>query len=108
MMDFSSRSYTGDKRNSLFDMFEGTRDWTFNPANIGIGFFLRGEGNLPGLFSVLNSPRTYGGFGTGTTGFTIDPERELTLTFLSAGLMEDIYHFERMGVLATMVISAMT
>lgn len=88
-------------------MFAGTLDWLFYPANIGVGFFLRGEGNLPGLFRVLNSPPTYGGIGTGTTGFTIDPDHDLTPSFLPTGLMEDNYHFERMGVLATLVVVAM-
>lgn len=108
MIDFCTQNQTGDKRNILFDMWRGTRNWLAYPANIGTGFFLRGEGNLPGLFSVMNSPRTFGGFGAGSTGFTVDPERELTLAFLSTGLMEDSYHFERIGVIATLVLAAMT
>jgi CubicO group peptidase (beta-lactamase class C family) len=108
MLDFCTRNHTGDKRNILFDMWTGTRDWTVYPANIGVGFFMRGEGNIPGLFSVMNSPRTFGGFGAGSTGFTIDPEKDLTLAFLSTGLMEDSYHFERVGVMASLVLAAMT
>jgi CubicO group peptidase (beta-lactamase class C family) len=91
----------------LFDMWRGTRDWLSYPANIGVGFFMRGEGDIPGLFSVINSPRTYGGFGAGSTGFTVDPERDITLTFLSTGLMEDSYHFERIGVIATLLLAAL-
>ena len=74
--------------------------------NLGVGFFVRGEGNIPGLFGVLNSPRTFGGFGAGSTGFTVDPERDLSLAFLSAGLMEDSYHVERMGAVADLVVSS--
>jgi CubicO group peptidase (beta-lactamase class C family) len=107
MLDFCTRNHTGDKRNILFDMWMGTRNWQAYPANIGVGFFVRGEGNLPGLFSVMNSPRTFGGFGAGSTGFTVDPERDLTLAFLSTGLMEDSYHFERIGVMASLVLGAM-
>ena len=108
MIDFCTTNQTGDKRNILFDMWCGTRNWIEYPASIGCGFFMRGEGNLPGLFSVMNSARTYGGFGAGSTGFTVDPERDLTFAFLSTGLMEDSYHFERVGMLATLVIAAMT
>lgn len=108
MLDFCTSNHTGDLRNILFDMWCGTRNWIEYPASIGCGFFMRGEGNLPGLFSVMNSPRTYGGFGAGSTGFTVDPERDLTFSFLSTGLMEDSYHFERVGLLATMVLAAMT
>ncbi len=106
MLDFCTRNHTGDLRNILFDMWCGTRNWLAYPAHLGCGFFMRGEGNLPGLFSVMNSPRTFGGFGAGSTGFTIDPERDLTLAFLSSGLMEDSYHFERVARLATLVLAA--
>ena len=108
MLDFCTRNHTGEQRNILFDMWTGTRHWLSYPANIGVGFFMRGEGNLPGLFSVMNSPRSFGGFGAGSTGFTVDPERDLSLAFLSTGLMEDSYHFERIGVMASLVLAAMT
>ncbi len=108
MLDFCTRNHTGDMRNILFDMWGGTRNWLLYPASLGVGFFMRGEGNLPGLFSVMNSPRTFGGFGAGSTGFTVDPERELTLSFLSTGLMEDSYHFERIGVIGSLLVAAMT
>ncbi len=108
MLDFCTRNHTGDMRNILFDMWTGTRNWLAYPASIGVGFFMRGEGNLPGLFSVMNSPRTFGGFGAGSTGFTVDPARDLTFSFLSTGLMEDSYHFERVGVLASLVLAAIT
>jgi CubicO group peptidase (beta-lactamase class C family) len=106
MIDFCTRNHTGTLRNVLFDVFADYRNWEFYPANIGVGFFVRGEGNIPGLFGVLNSPRTFGGFGAGSTGFTVDPERDLSLAFLSAGLMEDSYHVERMGAVADLVVSS--
>jgi len=106
MIQFCTQNHTGKQRNILFDMWTGTRNWDFYPANLGVGFFTRGTGNLPGLFSVMNSARTFGGFGAGSTGFTVDPEKDLTFTFLSTGLMEDSYHFERIGMLAGLVVSA--
>lgn len=106
MLDFATRNQTDDKRNVLFDIWFGVRHWIEYPANIGCGFFLRGEGNLPGLFSPMNSARTFGGFGAGSTGFTIDPERDLSFAFLSSGLMEDSYHFERIGVMQGLVLAA--
>lgn len=108
MLDFCTRNHSGDLRNVLFDMWCGTRNWLTYPANIGCGFFVRGEGNLPGLFSVMNSPRSFGGFGAGSTGFTIDPARDLTLAFLATGLMEDSYHFERVATMASLVLAAIT
>ena len=108
MIDFCIQNHTGNQRNILFDMWTGTRNWQFYPANLGVGFFVRGEGNLPGLFSVMNSSRTFGGFGAGSTGFTVDPERDLTLSFFSTGLMEDSYHFERMGAIASLIVASIT
>jgi CubicO group peptidase (beta-lactamase class C family) len=107
MLEFCSRNHTGELRNVLFDAISGYRGWEFYPANIGVGFFVRGEGLVPGLFGVLNSPRTFGGFGAGSTGFWVDPQRELSLAFLSAGVMEDSYHSERMGMLSDLVVSSM-
>jgi len=106
MLDFCTRNHTGSLRNVLFDMWCGVRGWIEYPAHIGCGFFLRGEGNLPGLFSPMNSARTFGGFGAGSTGFTIDPARDLSFAFLSTGLMEDSYHFERIGVMQGLVLAA--
>jgi CubicO group peptidase (beta-lactamase class C family) len=106
MLDFCTRNHTGNLRNVLFDMWLGVRNWIEYPANIGCGFFMRGEGNLPGLFSPMNSPRSFGGFGAGSTGFTVDPARDLSFAFMSSGLMEDSYHFERIAVLQGMVLAS--
>ena len=107
MLAFCSRNHTGTLRNVLFDAISGYRGWELYPANIGVGFFVRGEGLIPGLFGVLNSPHTFGGFGAGSTGFWVDPERDLSLAFLSAGLMEDSYHSERMGMLSDLILAAL-
>ncbi|MGE3772392.1 MAG: serine hydrolase domain-containing protein [Gammaproteobacteria bacterium] len=106
MLDFCTRNHTGTLRNVLFDMWCGVRGWIEYPAHIGCGFFLRGEGNLPGLFSPMNSARSFGGFGAGSTGFTVDPARDLSFAFLSTGLMEDSYHFERIAVMQGLVLAA--
>jgi len=107
MIDFATQIQTGTMRNVLFDVFASYRGWEYYPANIGAGFFIRGEGNIPGLFGVLNSPRTFGGFGAGSTGFWVDPRHDLSFAFLSTGLMEDSVHFERVGLLADLVLSSL-
>jgi len=107
MLAFCSRNHTGTLRNVLFDAISGYRGWEFYPANIGVGFFVRGEGLIPGLFGVLNSPHTFGGAGAGSTAFWVDPERDVSFAFLSAGLMEDSYHFERLGTLSDLVLAAL-
>jgi CubicO group peptidase (beta-lactamase class C family) len=106
MIEFASRNHTGDKPNELLGYTVGMRDWPTFPATIGLGFFVRGDGVIPGPFGNLNSRRTFGGWGAGSTAFWIDPERELTFSFLSTGLLEDSRHIERISRLSDMVVSA--
>jgi len=104
---YCARNHTGDAPNQLWNYAIGMRGWDPFPAYLGIGFFLRGEKPIPGPFGALNSARTYGGFGAGSTAFWIDPERQLTFAFLSTGLMEDSYHVERLARLSDLVVAAL-
>ncbi|HEV7735711.1 MAG TPA: serine hydrolase domain-containing protein [Candidatus Binatia bacterium] len=97
---------TGDEPNTLFAYTEDMRGWDPIPANLGLGFFLRGEGLHPTPFGQLASPSTFGGFGAGSSVFWIDPERDLTYAFLSSGLMEDSYSIERHQKLSDLVHAA--
>lgn len=106
MIDYATRNYTGELRNVLFDSILSERGWNPFPAYIGLGFFVRGERLTPGPFGALNSPRTFGGLGAGSTAFWIDPERDLSFAFLSTGLMEDSHHIERVAMLSDLVISS--
>ncbi|PMS32640.1 CubicO group peptidase (beta-lactamase class C family) [Trinickia symbiotica] len=105
MIEFLSRNHTGDKRNIVWDSAVATRDWSPFPANMGLGFFVRGEGLLPGPCGLLNSPRTFGGFGAGSTGFWVDPGYDLSISFLSSGLVGSA-HIERLGRLCDMIVGA--
>ena len=107
MIELATRNHTGDRPNSLLDYTVAMRGWDRFPAAIGLGFFVRGEGVVPGFFGNLCSPRTFGGFGAGSTAFWVDPARELTFAFLSVGLMEDSYHIERVSRLSDIVVSAL-
>jgi CubicO group peptidase (beta-lactamase class C family) len=106
-IDYCARNHTGEMPNELWNYTTGYRGWDPFPAYIGIGFFVRGEKPTPGPFGVLNSPRTFGGFGAGSTAFWIDPARDLTFAFASTGLMEDSFHVERLARLSDQVVSAL-
>lgn len=97
---------TGDEPNSLLAYTEDMRGWEPFPANLGLGFFLRGDGIHPTPFGMLASPATFGGFGAGCSVFWIDPERDLTYAFLSSGLMEETYSMERHQKLSDLVHAA--
>jgi CubicO group peptidase (beta-lactamase class C family) len=106
MIEFATRSFTGDKPNSLLAYTTGLRGWEPFPASIGLGFFVRGDGVIPGPFGNLSSPRTFGGLGAGSAAFWVDPARNLTFSFLSTGLMEDSFHIERVSRLSDIVVAA--
>lgn len=97
---------TGDEPNPLFAYTEGMRGWPPFPANLGLGFFVRGQGLFPMPFGLLAPPPTFGGLGAGSTAFWVDPVHQVTYVFLSSGLMEDSYSVERHQRLSDLVHAA--
>jgi CubicO group peptidase (beta-lactamase class C family) len=106
MLEVATRNHTGEMSNNLFDYTITDRNWEPFPAYLGLGFFLRGEKITPGFIGTLASPRTFGGFGAGSTCFWVDPDRELTFSLLTTGLMEESRHIERSRRLGDLVISS--
>ena len=106
-LDYCTRNHTGNLRNVLFDYARDTRGWQAWPANIGIGFFMRGEGIQPGPMSNFSSPRTFCGWGAGSTCFWVDPALDLSFSFLSTGLMEETWHCERLQRLSDLVVTSL-
>jgi CubicO group peptidase (beta-lactamase class C family) len=108
VLSYAARNHTGVERNVVFDFAVEQRRWTRWPAAFGVGFLTRGAQltPAPGPFPNLASPNTFGGVGTGSTCFWIDPERDLCFTLLTTGLMEDTLHMERSSRLGDMLIAA--
>lgn len=106
-IDYCTQNHTGELPNELWNYTVGLRGWAPFPAYLGAGFFLRGEKLTPGPWGSLNSPRTFGGIGAGSTAFWIDPARDLTFAFLSTGLQEDSLHMERVSRLSDLVVAAL-
>ena len=100
------RNWTGEKPNELYSARGRERGWDPVPGYIGLGFSLRGTAMCHHMFGTLASAGTFGNYGAGSTLFWVDPERELTFTFLSAGVMESNANIERFQKLPDMVISA--
>ncbi len=55
---------------------------------------------------MLNSPNIIAGMGAGGTAFWVDPQSNLSFTFLSTGLMDASHHQERLGILSDLVLAA--
>lgn len=106
MLAAARRNWTGEKPNELHSARGRERGWEPAPAYLGLGFSLRGTALCHHMFGTLASPGTFGNYGAGSTLFWVDPERELTFTCLSAGVMESNANVERFQKLSDMVISA--
>jgi CubicO group peptidase (beta-lactamase class C family) len=107
-LDYCSGNFTADKPNVLFDYTRAARGWEPWPANIGIGFFVRGGGITPGPISNFSSPATLCGWGAGSSGFWADRRNDLCFSFLSTGLMEDSHHIQRLQRLSDLVVCSLT
>jgi CubicO group peptidase (beta-lactamase class C family) len=108
MIEAATRNHTGDMPNDIWNYCIESRNWPVFPANLGLGFFLRGEGAFPTPFGTLASPRTFGGVGAGSTCFHIDPERDLFVAFLSTGLLEESRSMERHQRIADLIQAAVS
>ena len=106
MIDAATRNRTGDMPNDIWNYCVEARDWPIFPANLGLGFFLRGQGVFPTPFGSLASARAFGGVGAGSTCFQIDPQRDLFIAFLSTGLLEESRSTERHQRVADLVHAA--
>ena len=54
----------------------------------------------------LTSPGTFGGYGSGSTVFWVDPDLDMTFVCLSAGVMQPAPNIERFQRLADIAASA--
>ena len=100
------RIWTGERPNELYAQRGRERGWDPEPAYIGLGFSLRGEKIMHHMFGTLATPGTFGNYGAGTTLWWVDPVRDITFVFLSAGLMEHNSNTERFQRLGDIVHAA--
>jgi len=89
MVALATSNHTGARPNDLWTYARELKGWPLFPANLGLGFFLRGEGLQPTYFGHLSTPGTYGAMGAGTTNFWVDPVRNITMVCLTTGFLEE-------------------
>lgn len=107
MVRAMTRNQTGDKPNSMMNSSRALHGMAPFPAYLGLGTFLRGEGIFPSHIASLASPGTFGGWGLGSMGFWVDPEREVSFVALTAGIMERIRNLLRFQALGDMVLASL-
>jgi CubicO group peptidase (beta-lactamase class C family) len=108
ILDRALRNWTGDKPNELLKRLALERGWEVIPASIGLGFPLRGAAMGNHLYGTLTSPKTFGGYGAGTTIFWVDPELDMTFVGLCTGVMTSGDNIERWQRLSDIAVSAAT
>lgn len=89
MVALATSNHTGARPNDLWTYARELKGWPLFPANLGLGFFLRGEGLHPIYFGHLSTPGTFGAMGAGTTNFWVDPVRGITMVCLTTGFLEE-------------------
>lgn len=107
MLELATKNWTGNLSNSLFEYALSSRNWAPWPAAVGLGFFVRGDALTPGPLPNLASERTFGGWGSGSSLFWIDPERDVSFALLTTGVLEDTDHIVRSQRLSDMVLAAL-
>jgi len=106
MLRLARQVHTGDKPNELYRSVALRAGWPVPPANQGLGFQVRGAGVFQHLFGQLASPETFGNYGAGSTMFWVDPEADVSFSFVSAGVMTQAANIERCGKLSDLALSA--
>lgn len=107
MVHLMTRNHTGSKPNSMMNSSRTLHGMAEFPAYLGLGVFLRGEGIFPSHMPLLASPGTFGGWGLGSMGFWVDPEREVSFVALTSGLMERIRNLLRFQALGDMALASL-
>jgi len=71
-----------------------------------LGGYVRGDGHYLTGAGYTASPRAFYGVGGGSTMWMVDPDRDLTVCFFSAGFIEGLHHLERLSKINDVALSA--
>lgn len=107
LADYATQNHCGDMDNLIFR--EECEKLHLPPlkARYGLhGGYVRGTGHLLNVAGYTASPNAFSGMGGGSTFYMVDPERELTVAFVSAGFIEGLPHLIRAAKLNDLALAA--
>ena len=107
MVAYMRQNHTGERPNGMMTSSRALHGMPAFPAYLGLGLFLRGSGVFPSHMPTLASSGTFGGWGLGSMGFWVDPEREVSFVMLTAGIMERIRNLLRFQRIGDMVLASL-
>ena len=105
MVAFATKVHTGTMINTQWHFAREMKGWPAFPANLGLGFFIRGEAMIPTYFGHLSSPETFGAFGAGSTNMWVDPTRDMIMVCLTTGILEETNSAARFQRLSDIAIA---
>jgi CubicO group peptidase (beta-lactamase class C family) len=107
MTDYAYRNHTGDMPNEFWDFGKEAADLPDFPGNFGPGsVYVRGVGHYLTPLGQLASPSAFLGAGGAAHSWMVDPDRELTVIFLSAGMLEGLRHMQRLQRVNDLALAA--
>lgn len=107
MFDYASQNHTGSMSNGAWDSYREEHGLPDYPANFSLlGGYVRGNGHFMTGAGVTASPDTFYAVGGGSTMWLVDPVRDITVIFLSAGFIEGLAHFQRLCRINDLAFSA--
>jgi CubicO group peptidase (beta-lactamase class C family) len=107
LFDYARQIHTGNLSNGAWDSYREAYGLADYPANFSLlGGYVRGDGYFINGAGYTASPDTFYAVGGGSTMWLVDPERDLTFVFLSAGLLDGLAHFDRLRQHSDLVLAA--
>ncbi len=107
LLAYARQNHTGHMSNGAWDFYREAHGLPDYPANFSLlGGYVRGEGFFLNGAGYTASPQTYYAVGGGTTMWMVDPARDLTFVFLSAGFLDGLAHFDRLRRIGDLALAA--
>lgn len=107
LFDYAARNHTGDMTNGAWEFQTAAEGRPLLRANFSLlGGYCRSEGNHLTGMGYTASPRAICAVGGATTMWMVDPARDLTFIFLSAGFIEGLAHLDRLSRLSDLALAA--
>jgi CubicO group peptidase (beta-lactamase class C family) len=107
LFDYACQNHTGDMTNGAWDFYVEANNLDPLPAKFSLlGGYVRGYGHHMTGAGQTASPGAFYAVGGGSTMWMVDPARDLTFVFMSAGFIEGLAHFERLQTLSDLALAA--
>lgn len=107
LFDYARQNHTGEMSNGAWDFWREAQGMPDFPANFTLmGGYVRGQGHFMNGLGYTASPEAFCAIGGGSTLWMIDPVRDFTFIFLSAGFLDGLAHFARLRRLCDLALAA--